>query len=70
MSEYWVELLGRERADQISARPGHSGHQLGLAADITGPSCSDWECSWMMTTRGQVYPDRYQPTAVRDGTGF
>jgi D-alanyl-D-alanine carboxypeptidase len=115
--EYWVELLGRERADQISARPGHSEHQLGLAVDIAGPSCSGWQCfgdtpegrwvaahahrfgfiirhpqggmpvtgydyepwhlryvgpraSWMMTVRDEVYWDRYQPTAVRDGNGF
>lgn len=32
----WVSRVGRERADRISARPGHSEHQLGLAVDVGG----------------------------------
>lgn len=39
---YWVEQLGEEEAQRVSARPGHSEHQLGTAADITGPEV-DWE---------------------------
>lgn len=113
--DYWVRTVGQERADQIAARPGHSEHQLGLAADLGGPSCSGWACfgetpegrwvaanahrfgfiirypaggmpvtgydyepwhlryvgpraAWMMTIRGEVYWDYYQPTAVADGT--
>ncbi len=30
----WFVQYGREETDNISARPGHSEHQLGLAADI------------------------------------
>lgn len=41
---YWVALLGQEQADLISARPGHSEHQLGLAVDVAGPSCDGWDC--------------------------
>ena len=30
----WVERLGYNRALEVSARPGHSEHQLGLALDV------------------------------------
>lgn len=32
---YWVSQVGTAEADRFSARPGHSQHQLGTAADIT-----------------------------------
>lgn len=41
--EDWVRRLGADRADQVSARPGHSEHQLGLAVDVTG-ACGGFEC--------------------------
>ena len=31
---YWVRELGQEAADRVSARPGHSQHQLGLVLDF------------------------------------
>ena len=31
----WVTQLGREEADRVSARPGHSQHQLGLVVDFS-----------------------------------
>ncbi|MDC7220734.1 MAG: M15 family metallopeptidase [Spirochaetales bacterium] len=31
---YWVEQLGKEEADKVSAYPGKSQHQLGLALDF------------------------------------
>lgn len=34
---YWVSRLGQQEADRISARPGHSEHQLGTAVDLTSP---------------------------------
>ncbi|WP_134774324.1 M15 family metallopeptidase [Ornithinimicrobium flavum] len=40
--EDWVRQVGAARADQLSARPGHSEHQLGLAIDVAG-SCS-YQC--------------------------
>jgi zinc D-Ala-D-Ala carboxypeptidase len=42
---HWVNLLGRERALQRAARPGHSEHQLGTAIDVSSPSgagVADW----------------------------
>ncbi len=40
----FVATLGLHEAERISARPGHSEHQLGLAADITGPGVG-WRLS-------------------------
>lgn len=34
--DYWVQRNGRRAADRISARPGHSEHQTGLAIDVDG----------------------------------
>ena len=31
---YWVGVRGQEAADRVSARPGHSQHQLGTAIDF------------------------------------
>ncbi|WP_322796772.1 M15 family metallopeptidase [Tepidiforma sp.] len=31
---YWVQVNGQAYADRTSARPGHSEHQLGTAADV------------------------------------
>lgn len=43
----WVASLGRDKADEVSARPGHSEHQTGLAVDIgstTRPGCDFDPC--------------------------
>ncbi|GHS84706.1 hypothetical protein AGMMS50218_00120 [Actinomycetota bacterium] len=51
----WVRQLGREQADQVSARPGHSEHQTGLAVDLGGstrPEC-DFEACFGDTVEGQ-----------------
>lgn len=32
-----VQNMGQERADRVSARPGHSEHQLGTTVDVTTP---------------------------------
>ena len=37
---YWVSVYGQKDADTISARPGHSEHQTGLAFDITSLNSS------------------------------
>jgi zinc D-Ala-D-Ala carboxypeptidase len=45
----WVERLGRTEALKVSARPGHSEHQLGLAIDFRSDPATpltlhtDWE---------------------------
>lgn len=42
----WVRKLGRAKADLVSARPGYSEHQLGLALDIRRPDsyCTLKQC--------------------------
>ena len=45
--EGWVAQLGRAQADAVSARPGHSEHQTGLAVDVGGssrPQCDFEPC--------------------------
>lgn len=39
---YWVQQLGQEEADRVSARPGHSEHQLGTTADL-GSAAFGWD---------------------------
>jgi zinc D-Ala-D-Ala carboxypeptidase len=50
----WVARLGRDRAVRVSARPGHSEHQLGTAIDVRsagGPPA--WELDdWAVTPEG------------------
>jgi LAS superfamily LD-carboxypeptidase LdcB len=36
--QFWVSQVGLEEAERISARAGHSEHQLGTTADISGAS--------------------------------
>jgi len=41
----WVDLYGQEEADKISAKPGTSEHQTGLAIDVAGQNgCVLEEC--------------------------
>jgi len=40
---YWVSVNGQQGADTVSARPGHSEHQTGLAVDIGANGC-DLDC--------------------------
>lgn len=35
--DHWVSVLGRAGADKVSARPGFSEHQTGLAMDVIRP---------------------------------
>ena len=50
----WVTALGAARAAEVSARPGHSEHQLGTAIDLrsaSGPPA--WELDdWATTPEG------------------
>ena len=52
--DYWVQLQGREDALKLSARPGHSEHQLGTTLDFRsedGPP--PWEVEdWAQTPAG------------------
>ncbi|MBN1617926.1 M15 family metallopeptidase [Candidatus Dojkabacteria bacterium] len=38
---YWVSTLGQAEADRVSARAGHSQHQLGTALDFTTSEIGD-----------------------------
>lgn len=40
--DYWVSVLGYEEASRVSAMPGHSEHQLGLAVDL-GTADLGWD---------------------------
>lgn len=52
--QHWVDVVGQESALRVSARPGHSEHQLGTAVDFKsagGPP--PWEVSdWATTAAG------------------
>jgi LAS superfamily LD-carboxypeptidase LdcB len=50
----YVAQLGRARALKISARPGHSEHQLGLTVDIRSePQVDTLNVSWAETPAGK-----------------
>lgn len=40
--QYWIDQLGEEEAQRISAPPGHSEHQLGTAVDLSSVEVG-WE---------------------------
>lgn len=76
----YVAESGQEAADAISARPGHSEHQTGLAADISFPGNNDCllrECfaeteegQWLAeNAAGHGFIIRY-PEGGTDVTGF
>ncbi|RMI03538.1 D-alanyl-D-alanine carboxypeptidase family protein [Cellulomonas triticagri] len=51
----WTGRLGEPRADEVSARPGHSEHQTGLAVDVgssSAPAC-DFEACFEQTAEGR-----------------
>jgi D-alanyl-D-alanine carboxypeptidase len=50
----WVARVGQARADEVSARAGHSEHQTGLAVDVgsgSRPEC-DFEACFDQTPEG------------------
>ena len=51
---HWVDIYGRSRALELSARPGHSEHQLGLTIDVRSePPVDTLEGSWGGTAAGK-----------------
>jgi hypothetical protein len=52
--QYWIDVLGYEEALRVSARPGHSEHQLGLAIDFRSePGGAPWNGGdWAATPAG------------------
>jgi zinc D-Ala-D-Ala carboxypeptidase len=60
----WVQRLGPARAAEVSARAGHSEHQLGTAIDVrsaAGPPAWDLD-DWRRRRRGRGWPST--PTAT------
>ena len=50
----WVKRYGYDRAIEVSARPGHSEHQLGLAIDFRSePGGSPFTGTWGSTPAGK-----------------
>jgi zinc D-Ala-D-Ala carboxypeptidase len=50
----WVAELGYDRALQVSARPGHSEHQLGLGIDFRSePGGDPFDGDWATTKAGK-----------------
>ena len=65
---HWVRELGQEAADRVSARPGHSQHQLGLVLDFF-PISEDFARTpasrWLEQNAGRFgwslsYPEGYE----------
>lgn len=56
----WAERVGQARADEVSARAGHSEHQTGLAVDVgsgSRPEC-DFEACFDETPEGLWVAER------------
>ena len=51
--QYWVSANGQQVADQLSARPGYSEHQTGLAIDFASPEGCPLEECYRDTLAGQ-----------------
>ena len=51
--QYWVSVNGQQVADQLSARPGYSEHQTGLASDFASPEGCRLEECYRDTLAGQ-----------------
>ena len=51
--QYWVSVNGQQGADQLSARPGYSEHQTGLAIDFASPEGCRLEECYRDTLAGQ-----------------
>jgi zinc D-Ala-D-Ala carboxypeptidase len=50
----WVAVHGRKRALQLSARPGHSEHQLGIGVDFKTAGGGDpFTDDWQLTVAGK-----------------
>jgi D-alanyl-D-alanine carboxypeptidase len=52
--DHWVDVHGYDRALELSARPGHSEHQLGLGVDFrSDPAVDTLQGSWGATPAGK-----------------
>lgn len=73
---HWVAVNGQAGADTVSARPGYSEHQTGLALDLAAGGCS-LECFagtaqyiWLQTNAASYgFVERY-PAGLTHITGY
>lgn len=49
---HWIAVMGETEARRVSARPGHSEHQLGLALDITTHALGGLSNAFSVTAEG------------------
>ena len=54
---FWVDQVGLEEARKVSARPGHSEHQLGTTIDVR--SASSAKAPWDYPDWGTTKPGRW-----------
>lgn len=78
---YYVSIYGQAQADLISARPGHSEHQTGLAVDVgnANGSCGLSTCFggdtpagiWVAANAHKYgFIVRYPPNGYTNVTGY
>ena len=51
--EGWARQVGRKKALRVSARPGHSEHQLGTTIDFARSSAPPWDGNFAATPTGR-----------------
>jgi D-alanyl-D-alanine carboxypeptidase len=51
--EGWARQVGRKKALRVSARPGHSEHQLGTTIDFARSSAPPWDGDFAATPTGR-----------------
>lgn len=69
----WVEQLGRQQADKVSARPGHSQHQLGHVVDfgsITNAFAATAEGRWIAANASGFGWSLSYPKDIEHITGY
>jgi D-alanyl-D-alanine carboxypeptidase len=71
--EYWVETLGQEEADRVSARPGTSQHQLGTTIDF-GCICDEFAdtvaSDWLIEHAWEYGFSLSYPEGLEELTGY
>lgn len=71
--QYWVDQIGLERAEQSSARPGTSQHQLGTAIDfgsVTGPFAEHPAGRWLAAHAWKYGFSLSYPRGFEEITGY
>jgi len=76
---YWVQTLGAAQADRVSAKPGHSEHQLGTAIDFASAEngyeldesfATTREGRWLLANAARYGFVLSYPAGAEDITGY